>query len=289
MKYSIRLLLILATLLPSQACLAIGFAEQHPKSIIQFTNSLCKSIGQDPVITVCVSGEPGEGEFNEHTLKALKSKTKTLVHDYKKNNRTVNAKFTTTTCGSQCTPTDWDPATCGGTSYCAMHAADPACMPPPPPPPGPCDGPMGMMTPGCPGYVPPPDPCAGTAGTTNPSCPNYDICLGPMGTMTPGCPGYIPPSACNQTDWNPTTCGSPTYCSSPAHSMEPACIPNPCTGGGTAASCNTFCTAHAADPYCMMHPPTSCSYADWIPAVCDTSGMNKEYCEVYPSDTVNCH
>ncbi len=62
-------------------------------------------------------------------------------------------------------------------------------------------------------------------------------------------------SQCTTEDWDPNTCGG------------------------------AYCTVYFMDPLCFL---TSCSYSDWVPAICDTAGLSREYCEVYPSDTTNC-
>lgn len=69
----------------------------------------------------------------------------------------------------------------------------------------------------------------------------------------------LPPSTvceCTYTEWNPYVCGG------------------------------AYCEVHSEDPNCSLS--TSCSYFDWVRPLCDTSGLNRSYCEIYPSDTENC-
>ncbi len=212
MKYSIKLLLVIAALLLSHTCKANNFAKKNPKTLVQFDTTFCKSIGQNPIISICVSGEAREAEFNEHIFKALKNKTKNLIEKYKKSKQTVTAKFLedhpcqngpSAECLAFCTsnPTD---------SYCMMLY-----------PPHPCEG---GASPECANYCAsnpsesicqtlyPPHPCA---SGPSPACSTF-CASNPTDSY---CMMLYPPSSCTLYDWDPNYCGAATYCD--AHPNTP--------------------------------------------------------------------
>ena len=63
-------------------------------------------------------------------------------------------------------------------------------------------------------------------------------------------------SACTTEDWNNVECGG------------------------------YYCEVYYMDPIC--YEPITCTYGDWIPAICDVALGNRDYCEVHPTDLINC-
>ncbi len=182
MKHSIKLLLVVAALLLSHSSKAKIFGKKNPKTLVQFDTTFCKSIGQNPIISICVSGEAREAEFNEHIFKALKNKTKNLIEKYKKSKQTVTAKFL------EDHPCQNGPsAECQ--MYCDTHYGDSLCM-----------------------IYYPVHPCAGgpsqNCSTFCASNPTDSYCM-----------SLYPPSSCTLYDWDPDYCGAATYCA--AHPNTP--------------------------------------------------------------------
>lgn len=261
---------LLALAMLMACCSFISTKANKHRQIIQLNTNFCQSIGKDPVITICVSGDPGKDkEFNEHLLKNVRLSTKSLVQKYKKSNRLINPKFSVGTCGSQCIyPTDWDPATCGAS--------------PPTPPPSAC-----TFT----------DWNPSTCGATS-FCAMYpsDSQCGasPMYCMMhpadPMCMPTTPPSACTFTDWNPTTCGGTSFCA--MHPSDSQCLPSPtfCAAHPSAPECgpgSMYCMMYMMDPQCGYAPPpppptSACTYYDWDPNVCGGTS----FCAMYPAQTI---
>ena len=116
------------------------FAQSLKKtSVLSYDSSMCKTIGRNPMITVCLDQATGKARVSKRLARAVRKAIRDLVKENKEadldssqetlSNFVGIAEYGVDCSGIACTsPVDWHSYCCGADTFCDAVPGDPLCI-----------------------------------------------------------------------------------------------------------------------------------------------------------------